>query len=49
MKGFETPRIHGKMSLRASPTGEIVLNDVPRPEGEHAPERGRASRGRSAA
>ncbi len=28
MKGFETPTIHGKMSLRASPTGEIVLNDV---------------------
>lgn len=28
MKGFETPTIHGKMSLRASPTGEIVLSDV---------------------
>ena len=28
MKGFETPLIHGKMSLRASPTGEIVLNEV---------------------
>ncbi len=28
MKGFETPTIHGKMSLRASPTGEIVLNEV---------------------
>ena len=28
MKCFETPTIHGKMSLRASPTGEIVLNDV---------------------
>jgi glutaryl-CoA dehydrogenase len=26
-KGFETPRIHGKMSLRASETGEIVLED----------------------
>lgn len=26
-KGFETPRIDGKMSLRASPTGEIVLSD----------------------
>jgi len=26
MKGFETPTIHGKMSLRASPTGEIVLD-----------------------
>jgi glutaryl-CoA dehydrogenase len=28
MPGFETPTIHGKMSLRASPTGEIVLNEV---------------------
>ncbi len=28
MDGFETPTIHGKMSLRASPTGEIVLSDV---------------------
>ena len=28
MKGFETPTMHGKMSLRASPTGEIVLTDV---------------------
>ena len=26
--GFETPTIPGKMSLRASVTGEIVLNDV---------------------
>ncbi len=26
--GFETPTITGKMSLRASVTGEIVLNDV---------------------
>jgi glutaryl-CoA dehydrogenase len=26
--GFETPIIHGKMSLRASPTGEIVLSDA---------------------
>ncbi|WP_020561151.1 acyl-CoA dehydrogenase [Thiofilum flexile] len=28
MKGFSTPKIHGKMSLRASITGEIVLDDV---------------------
>ena len=28
MPGFETPTVHGKMSLRASPTGEIVLNEV---------------------
>src|SRR3954470_12074558 len=27
MKGFETPTIHGKMSLRASATGEIVLDE----------------------
>ena len=27
MKGFETPRIAGKMSLRASETGEIVLDE----------------------
>jgi glutaryl-CoA dehydrogenase len=26
MSGFETPRIHGKLSLRASETGEIVLD-----------------------
>jgi len=32
MKGFETPTVHGKMSLRASPTGEIVLADVRVPE-----------------
>jgi glutaryl-CoA dehydrogenase len=30
--GFETPTIHGKMSLRASPTGEIVLADCRVPE-----------------
>jgi len=28
MDGFTTPTIHGKMSLRASATGEIVLEDV---------------------
>jgi glutaryl-CoA dehydrogenase len=27
MKGFETPKIEGKMSLRASATGEIVLDE----------------------
>ncbi len=27
MKGFETPRIEGKMSLRASETGELVLDE----------------------
>ena len=30
--GFSTPKIEGKMSLRASITGEIVLNDVFVPE-----------------
>jgi glutaryl-CoA dehydrogenase len=30
--GFETPRMHGKMSLRASETGEIVLDDCRVPQ-----------------
>ena len=30
--GFETPKIEGKLSLRASVTGEIVLSDVEIPE-----------------
>jgi glutaryl-CoA dehydrogenase len=32
MKGFSTPKIEGKLSLRASITGEIVLEDVIVPE-----------------
>jgi len=28
MKGLSAPRIEGKLSLRASPTGEIVMDDV---------------------
>jgi glutaryl-CoA dehydrogenase len=32
MKGFSTPKIEGKFSLRASVTGEIVLEDVLVPE-----------------
>jgi len=32
MKGFETPKIEGKFSLRASITGSISLNDVEVPE-----------------
>lgn len=32
MKGFSTPKIEGKLSLRASITGEIVLQDVFVPE-----------------
>ena len=31
-KGFSTPRMEGKFSLRASVTGEIVLNEVSVPE-----------------
>jgi glutaryl-CoA dehydrogenase len=38
MKGFETPTIHGKMSLRASPTGEIVLHEVRVPKANMLPE-----------
>ena len=37
MKGFETPTVHGKMSLRASPTGEIVLTDVRVPRANMLP------------
>ena len=32
MKGFSTPKIEGKLSLRASVTGEIVLENVELPE-----------------
>jgi len=32
LKGFSTPKIEGKVSLRASITGEIVLDDVEVPE-----------------
>ncbi len=32
MKGLTTPRIEGKFSLRASTTGEVVMDDVPVPE-----------------
>jgi glutaryl-CoA dehydrogenase len=32
MAGFSTPKIEGKFSLRASPTGEIVLQDCVVPE-----------------
>jgi glutaryl-CoA dehydrogenase len=31
-KGFETPKIHGKLSMRVSSTGEIVLQDAVVPE-----------------
>ena len=31
MKGLSAPKIEGKFSLRASITGEIVMDDVPVP------------------
>ena len=37
MKGFETPKIDGKMSLRASITGGIMLDDVFVPEENRLP------------
>ena len=37
MPGFSTPKIEGKMSLRASSTGQIVLEDVLVPEGNLLP------------
>jgi glutaryl-CoA dehydrogenase len=37
MEGFSTPEIHGKLSLRASITGEIVLDNVFVPEGNLLP------------
>ena len=39
MKGFSTPKIEGKFSLRASTTGEIVLDDCLVPEANMLPER----------
>ncbi|HLY10896.1 MAG TPA: acyl-CoA dehydrogenase family protein [Planctomycetota bacterium] len=37
MKGFDTPEIRGKLSLRASDTGEIVLRDCEVPEENRLP------------
>lgn len=37
MAGFETPTVHHKMSLRASVTGEIVLNEVRVPRANMLP------------
>jgi glutaryl-CoA dehydrogenase len=37
MKGLSAPKIHGKMSLRASITGEIVMDNVEVPEGALLP------------
>lgn len=36
--GLSTPAIDGKLSLRASPTGQIVLDDVSVPEARRLPE-----------
>lgn len=38
MKGFSTPKIEGKLSLKASITGEIVLEDVFVPDENYLPE-----------
>jgi glutaryl-CoA dehydrogenase len=37
MKGLSTPRIEGKVSLRTSPTGEIVMDGVEVPESQILP------------
>jgi glutaryl-CoA dehydrogenase len=37
MKGLSAPKIEGKMSLRASTTGEIVMDDVFVPDGQLLP------------
>src|SRR5687767_8187304 len=38
MKGFSTPKIEGKFSLRTSPTGEIALDDCFVPEANLLPQ-----------
>ena len=38
MAGLETPKLEGKFSLRASPTGQILLDDVFVPEANAFPE-----------
>ncbi len=37
MKGLSAPKIEGKFSLRASPTGMIVMEDVVVPESNLLP------------
>lgn len=37
MEGFTTPTTHGKLSLRASPTGELVFDNVRVPKGNLLP------------
>jgi len=38
MKGFETPKINGKLALRASTTGMILMDDVQVPKDNLLPE-----------
>ncbi len=44
MKGLSTPKIEGKLSLRASITGEIVMDDVEVPEENLLPDASRPRR-----
>jgi len=39
MEGFETPTMHGKHSLRASTTGELIFNNVKVPKENILPEK----------
>ncbi len=39
MEGFTTPEMHGKLSLRASSTGELIFNDVRVPKSNILPGR----------
>ena len=49
MAGLSAPKIEGKFSLRASVTGEIVMDEVEVPEANLLPNASRASPARSAA
>jgi glutaryl-CoA dehydrogenase len=44
MEGFTTPTTHGKLSLRASPTGELVFDNVKVPKGQPAAQQERPGR-----
>jgi glutaryl-CoA dehydrogenase len=46
--GFSTPKLEGKFSLRASPTGEVVLDDCFVPDANLLPRPSRPRRSRSA-
>ena len=48
-KGLSAPALHGKVGLRASTTGQILMDDVFVPAGESAAGRQRPERGRSPA